>query len=287
MEMYTYSMPLKEIKVMPVGDIQWAGDSSHTALRMLKDHIQWGVDNGVWFIGMGDYIDHFSPSNRATIRAAKLYDTAMDGIDQLARSRVKEIYEKALAPSKGRWLGLLEGHHFHEYRTGETSDMELCELLEAPHLGSCAYVRLHFSKDSRESGDVLIWAHHGTGAGQMAGAVLRKLQTVAGRWPGDIFLMGHAHTKESTIIDRPAPVWNKPYRLVHRSLVLACTGGFLKGYVVGSRSGKVPRGTYVEQGMMPPVALGGQLIKIEPRWTKVGSGTHNNRVWLPDIRVES
>ena len=286
MELYTYDMPLKEIKVMPIGDIQWAGDLSHTALRMLKDHIAWGVDHDVWFIGMGDYIDHFSPSNRATIRAGKLYDTALEGIDQLARMRVKELYEKALAPSKGRWLGLLEGHHFHQYKTGKTSDMELAEMLETVHLGSCAYVRLHF-KEARgkgATGNVLIWAHHGHGSTQTPGAVLNKLARVSARWEGDIFIMGHAHTKESTEIDRCLPTWGIQPRLIHRTTVLACTGGFLKGYVEGSRDGLVPRGTYVEQGMMPPVALGGMLFKITPRWYK---GKYETGVWLPDIRVES
>ena len=287
MELYSYNMPLKEIKVMPVGDIQWAGDSSHTALRMLKDHIQWGVDHDVWFIGMGDYIDHFSPSNRATIRAGKLYDTALEGIDQLAHMRVRELYEKALAPSKGRWLGLLEGHHFHQYKTGITSDMELAEMLGTVHLGTSAYVRLYFQQAKRDGGradNVLIWAHHGHGSAQTPGAVLNKLQRVSARWEGDIFIMGHAHTKESTVIDRVIPIWNEPHRLAHRTVVLACTGGFLKGYVEHSRDGLVPRGTYVEQGMMPPVALGGMLFKITPRWHQ---GKFHRRVWLPDIRVES
>ena len=285
MELYSYNMPFKPTKVMPVGDMQWAGDSSHTASRMLKDHIQWGVDNDVWFMGQGDYIDHFSPSNRATLRAGKLYDTALEGIDQLAHMRVKEIYEKALAPSRGRWFGLLEGHHFHQYKTGITSDMELAEMLETVHLGSCAYIRLVYKEPVHgDIGEVLIWTHHGHGSAQTPGAVLNKLQRVSARWAGDIFIMGHAHTKESTVIDRVIPIWNTPPRLAHRTVVLACTGGFLKGYVEHSRDGLVPRGTYVEQGMMPPVALGGMLFTIIPRWYQ---GKYHQRVWLPDIRVEA
>ena len=285
MELYSYAMPFEEIRVMPVGDIQWAGDDSHTALRMLRDHIQWGVEHGVWFVGMGDYIDHFSPSNRATLYSSKLYDTTRKGIDDLARMRTKEIFEKALKPYVGRWLGLLEGHHFHQYATGTTTDMELAGMLETVHLGSCAYVRLAFKDPSHGDADeVLIWCHHGHGSAQTPGAVLNKLQRVSARWAGDIFIMGHAHTKEHTTIDRCTPVWSTPARLVHRTTVLACTGGFLKGYVEHSRDGLVPRGGYVEQGMMPPVALGGQLFKITPRWYQ---GKYHRRVWLPDIRTES
>lgn len=285
MELASYDMECKETWVMPIGDIQWAGEQSHTALRMLKDHIAWGVEHGVKFIGMGDYIDSFSPSNRRALLVAPLYDTARKSLDQIARGHVQELYDKALAPSRGHWLGLLEGHHYHEYKSGETSDMELARMLDCPHLGSCAYVRLYFrSTDGDHTGSVLIWCHHGTGSMQTPGAVLNKLQRASARWEGDIFIMGHAHTKESTIIDRVVPVWSQPPRLAHRTVVLACTGGFLKGYVEGSRDGLVPRGTYVEQGMMPPVALGGLLFKITPRWYQ---GKFHARVWLPDIRVEA
>lgn len=40
----------------------------------------------------------------------------------------------------------------------------------------------------------------------------------------------------------------------------------------------MPRGGYVEKGMMNPVALGGILLKIQPRWGDSG--------WLPDLSVE-
>src|SRR5688572_14554853 len=113
---------------------------------MLKRAIEWGVEKGAWFIGMGDYVDAFSPSNRQRIRSAALYDTAQSMIDQKAESLVTELYEEALKPSKGRWLGLLEGHHYHQFSAGMTTDMLLADMLGTKHLGTAAYVRMVFKR---------------------------------------------------------------------------------------------------------------------------------------------
>lgn len=117
------------------------------------------------------------------------------------------------------------------------------------------------------------------------GAPLNKLERVMTAWEADIYLIGHHHKKVAGPIDRVEMQVGgngREARLVHRTKVLACTGSFLKGYVTGDSQGRTPRGGYVEQKMLNPVALGGILVKIRPRWlnsdTKVG--------WVPDINVE-
>src|SRR5438034_3912232 len=130
MEIVTHRFPpvsrgKDEILLMPIGDIQYAGDDKQIALGMLKRHIAWGVEHNAYFLGMGDYTDAFRPSNRQRLRAAALYDTANAVIDQRAQALVDELYEKALKPSRGRWLGLLEGHHYHQFAAGMTTDMLL------------------------------------------------------------------------------------------------------------------------------------------------------------------
>lgn len=291
MELVTHTFPVKsrqsdEIKIMPVGDIQWHGDDKGVALGMLKRHIEWGVANDAYFLGMGDYIDAFSPSNRQRIRSAALYDTASAIIDQKAEALVNEIYEKALKPSKGRWLGLLEGHHYHQFSAGMTTDMILADKLGAKFLGTSAYVRLRFRRSSNLNGDnVLIWAHHGTGAGQTPAAVLNKLRAMAATFDGDVFLMGHLPKKVVDVMDRLVPVFprtGEPF-LVHRTRVLAGTGGFMKTWQPGARQGIVPRGGYGEAAMYQPAALGGVLVRVRPRW-KVEDG---HDFWSPDLSVEA
>lgn len=274
---------------MPIGDLQYAGDDDAIALSMLKRHIQWGVDHNAYFIGMGDYIDTFSPSNRQRLANANLYDTAKQAISKAAERFVTEIYEKALAPSKGRWLGLLEGHHYHELDNGETTDGYLARLLGAPALGTSAYVRLQFTRKRADGAgrhdDVLIWAHHGVGGGQGISAPINKLAPMIQGFNADIYIMGHFTSKDGKPIDYVQPIYpkngGKP-QLVYRTKILACTGGFMKSYRAGSRYGNNPRGNYAEQGMMRPAALGGVLIKIRPRWT-VQNGVE---IWRPDLGIE-
>jgi hypothetical protein len=56
-------------------------------------------------------------------------------------------------------------------------------------------------------------------------------------------------------------------QLVEKQKIIACTGGFMRGYIPGSRDGGTPRGNYVEQKMLNPTALGTILIKIKPKRT--------------------
>lgn len=285
MELVSHVMPAgkgKEILLMPVGDIQWSGRDPEVAMGMLQRHIEWGVAHNAYFLGMGDYIDFMSPSNRQRLSNAALYDTAIKTIDEKAASLVEDLYLKALAPSKGRWLGLLEGHHYQQYRDGTTSDQALAKMLDAPFLGSCAFVRLVLQFTKTRVGTVTIWAHHGVGGGGSAGAPLNKLERLLGSWEADIYLMGHHHKKVAGPIDRIEATWGQGKHakatLVHRTKIIACTGSFLKGYAVGEADGKVPRGGYVEQKMLNPVALGGVLVKIRPRYV--------NDAWSPDLNVE-
>lgn len=291
MELVSHVIPIvsrggQEVLVMPIGDIQWSGRAPEVALGMLKRHIAWGVERGAHFLGMGDYIDFMSPSNRLRFTQSALYDSALKTIDDKAASLVEDLWLKALKPSKGRWLGLLEGHHFHEYRDGTTTDQELAKLLDAPFLGSCAFVRLVFQlRGSATRGNVVIWCHHGVGGGVTLGAPLNKLERLLASWDADIYLIGHHHKKVSGPIDRVEAVWRgnltRP-QLVHRTKIIACTGSFLKGYVPGERQGLVPRGGYVERKMLNPTALGGVLLKIRPRWLD----KHNHTGWVPDMNVE-
>jgi hypothetical protein len=285
MELVSHVIPARvgrEILIMPISDIQWSGRDNEVAMGMLKRHIAWGVERGAWFLGLGDYIDFMSPSNRQRFISSALYDTAVKSIDDKARSLVEDLYMQALKPSRGRWLGLLEGHHFHQYREGTTTDQDLAKRLDAPFLGSSAFVRLVLQMTKTRRGSVTIWCHHGVGGGATAAAPLNKLERLLASWEADIYLMAHHHKKVAGPIDRIEALWGEgngaKAGLVHRTKIIACTGGFLKGYAQGDMDGKVPRGGYVEQKMLNPVALGGVLVKIRPRYIA--------GAWAPDLNVE-
>lgn len=296
MELASYTFKVKGVNnearepllIMPIGDIQWSGQRGDTTLEMLKRHIGWGMEHKAWFIGMGDYIDFLSPSNRQRLSAAALYDSAADVIDDKAMELTEEIYREALKPTKGRWLGMLEGHHFTQLKSGMTTDMRLCQMLDAKFLGTSAMIRLVF-KGSGKTGNVTIWAHHGVGGGMATtSAALNKLTRMATHFRADIFLMGHITKQTVEPQDVVEAVWSgrgEPH-LIHRVRLLAVTGGFSKGYQVRRKDGIVPRGNYVEQGMMAPAALGGIKVRIVPKWGRQGQSHSEAKHWLPEMSVE-
>jgi hypothetical protein len=300
----------KSVVVAPIGDIQWAGRRDQIAFQHLKDHLAHALDRDAWFVGTGDYIDFASPSNRQRIKAAALYDTAEQVIDDKAQALVDELYDELLAPTTGRWLGLVEGHHFTHLLTGETSDQYLCKKLKAPFLGTCAMLGLAFPTH-QSSRMVTLWVHHGAGGGQKVHAPLLKLENLSAYWEMvDVFIVGHMTKQPAAPIPKVRVEWgSKGYpALRERRVYLVGAGGWFKGYAERSRHGNIPRGNYVEQKMLSPVSLGAPLIRITPKMrseaqgrkqihaTSPSTGRRQTKelaraertisYWEPEIRVE-
>jgi len=254
---------------MGLGDIQYGSQSCDVA--RLKRHIDWGIKHGVYFLGMGDMTDFLSPSNRARLKQAALYDTAEKLIDDWHRKHLDEIKE-ILAPTRGRWIGLLEGHHFHEFETGGTSDTLLAEYLGAPFLGTCAIVRLSFYNEvSKRTLKAHIWAHHGEGSGATAASPLNKIEKASSFVEAaDVLFMGHYHRAGAILVNKLRVGGRKTPVLRHRTVGLVATGSFLKGYQQGSEAGGRASGSYVERGIMPPTALGNVVVTLTPHHSGEG-----------------
>lgn len=257
MELATFDTGVRTATVIaPLGDIQWSGERGSTARDHLRRHIDRCLKLNAYFIGMGDYIDFASPSNRKRLQSATLYDTAEEVIEDAVGGLVDEVFERFLKPTVGRWIGLLEGHHFFEYG-GRTSDMLLADKLKTRHLGTSCYVRL-------KPFDVTLWAHHGQGGGQLPSAPLNKLyHTATGLQGADVYLMGHTTKLSATRLSRPQPRWNRARPdLTHSDVHLVNTGGFSRSNVPYSRRHAIPRGDYAEQAMMTPSPLAAPLVYV-------------------------
>ncbi len=277
------TLPLDETLIMPIGDVQYG--SSACDVDRFKRHIDWGVRNGAYFIGLGDYVDLASPSNRRSLKSMiaseQLYDVAESAIDNAAQSHLEE-FQEIVKQTRGRWIGLVRGHHYWPFGDGTTSDMRLANYLGCAYLGDCGIVNVCFAdqtklKNHRKMPSLNIWVHHGTGGGMLQSGPINRLERMAVAWEDvDIFLMGHQHRKVTAKIQRIKPVFRPSgkHRLVHRNIILAGVGGFLKGYMEGNRdSSGSPSGTYVERGMMNPVALGGVVVWARPRYEHDGYAT--------------
>lgn len=262
-----------------LGDFQWAGaKADSTALSQLQQTIADALEQEthgreVRFIGMGDYIDFASPSNRARLKSANLYDTATDIIDSKAMELTEEIFHLALKPTVGKWLGLVEGHHFHELKDGTTTDMRLCEMLGAEFFGSSGLLKLAFQlpnqQKRRQPGGLIpvtLWFHHGTGSGQTGYYPIARLEKVAAVWEQvDVFAMGHTTKMAAEFQNKPYPRWTPVPDLSHRKVILLGTGGYSKMYVTGAMQGRIPRGGYAEQRMLNAAIIGSPVLHIRPR----------------------
>ncbi len=262
MELVTHRLPknLKQLVVAPIGDIQWSGKNGPTAKDQLKRHIDRCVSMDAYFVGVGDGIDMLSPSNRAKLAGADLYDTAMQVMWEKSLELVDEVYETFLKPTRGRWLGWVEGHHFYQH-AGKTSDEVLCEKLKAPFLGTSAFIRL-------KQGDnvvLTLYAHHGNGGGKLPGSGLNRLYHIAAGLQGaDVYLMGHDTKLSTSRLSRPFPQWDAhPPTLEHRDIHIVNCGGFSKSNVVGHRVSGIIRGDYAEQGNMTPSPLDAPLVVLD------------------------
>ena len=240
---------------MPIGDVQCGVKACDE--ERLQRHVEWGLEHGAIFLGMGDYVDMAAPSDRTRLRKAGLYDTVTEAIAEKAEADIGRFL-KLVSGSKGKWLGLLQGHHYMVFNDGTTSDTRIAKALDAAFLGDCAVVRIQL-EDSGVVADVL--CHHGQGStASEAGALTAVMKFGAGFGHADVVLNGHHHKKVAT--KKPRPYYDGAGHFTSRNTVYAVTGSFLRGYLSCSQSEGRPGGGYVEKRMLPPVALGGIVIRL-------------------------
>ena len=214
-----------------------------------------------YFLGIGDYVDGISPSNRALIMAAKekgqLYDTVLDDLKYMATLR-KEEFLAYVEHTAGRWLALLQGHHFFKFgeeRDGTpiTTDTEIAEALDTLWVPGDLIVEVTYGDGIKRR----IHAWHGNGGAATAAGVYNKMRKK--EWANaDVYVMGHTHTKFAIpgaprvdVIDpKSAAGWRQ------RETWFLNTGSYLRGYMRG-------RQTYVEAAGYPPSHLGGVRLRFD------------------------
>ena len=261
MEIITAEYQNGLVTIAPIGDLQLGASSAST--EHFKRHIDYVLkQDNPKFIGMGDSVDVASPSNRAKLRSAGLYDSVEEALVDSAERSIEQV-KKLLEPTKGLWLGMLEGHHFFEFQDGSTTDTRLCEWLDTPFLGTSAFVQIPIGVGESTSYKMCtIFCHHGEGSGIRVSAPINKLEGLISGFEADIYLIGHMSKKVAAPVDQLYT--KRGGKLGHKTKLLVGTGGFSQGYTQGSKSlAGNARGSYVEKGMMKPVALGAPVITAE------------------------
>src|SRR4030042_478882 len=240
------------IYILPFGDVHKYAPA-HADERW-ADFLEWARNkNRAYFLGMGDYADFVSSSERDAIKTGKFHESTIQTIEELYETHLRGIY-RDIEFARGRCIGLLEGNHYAEFRDGTTSTQRLCGLLNCDYLGVSAFVRLML-RYGGHSCAVDIWAHHGKGAARLIGGSLNTVQQMGEQAEADIYLMAHDHKKSIGMTSKlKLTSGGGNVSLVHRKQIYARCGSFLRGYVPD-----MP--TYIADKNLNPTDMG--IVKIE------------------------
>jgi hypothetical protein len=248
------------IYLIPFGDMHRFARNCHE--EKWFEWIEWAKrKERCYFLGMGDYDDLASASERDILSNPKLHDETKNTIDAIFRGRTEKL-AKELSFMGDRLIGLLNGNHYGVLPSGITTDELLCEKLQTKFLGANCFLRLSFDMvgAKHESTRAIdIFAHHGRGAARTGGGSLRSVEQMADVATADIYLMGHDHQKTAYLKSKlELPAAGKVLRLHDRKILFARTGSFLTGY-------KENVGSYVVDKLLPPSDLGTIKIELTPR----------------------
>jgi len=240
-----------------------------------KEFLDWAkTKKNCYFIGMGDYDDLASTSEREILRNPHLHDSTKDTLEEMYTKHVDRFY-KEISFMKGRLVGLIEGNHYSVFSSGITTTQLLALRMGCKYLGVSSFIRLVLKKGEHHAHNLDVWAHHGLGGGRTLGASINKLEQMYGLSTARINLMGHDHKKQIALRNRFTlmHVNNGSVTLEDQKVLLARTGSFLKGYVENKAS-------YVVDSCMPSLDLGVVKIEITPRRKDYGHKIRTEQRWL-------
>jgi predicted phosphodiesterase len=254
----TYTNYSDPFYLLPFGDVHFKNPNHHTELW--EEWCDWaeGKERAM-FLGMGDYLEWFSDSERRGIQSINLHQSSQKTMDDFAKETCDEFYD-TISFMKGKCLGMLEGNHFYQFGNGMTSTQYLCQRLECKYLGATGFVRIRFKyARGNESSKIDVFVHHGKGASRLVGGSLNTVQQMAECAEADIHLMGHDHKKSIGMSSRLSLTDGRTgLNLKEKKILYARTGSFLKGY-------EPDKPSYVAKSLLNPSDLGTVKIELTPR----------------------
>ena len=246
----------RPIKVIPFGDIHRHAPLCDVAKwHSFLDQCRADKED-TYYLGMGDYDDLASASEREVLSSSKLHDSTRRTLEDFASDKGKAL-AKELAFMRGRVIGLIGGNHYFQFESGINSDQRLAEALQTRFLGVSSFIRVVLDDGHNHSAAVDIWAHHGKGAARLIGGSLNRVAQMRECAEADIYIMGHDHRRGAV------PSGSKLHLTDHGGSLglrykkqwLVRSGSFLRGYVDGERS-------YIADAAMNPTDLGAVRLEL-------------------------
>jgi len=247
------------IYLFPFGDIHRS--SPNCDVDRWLEFLDWAKNKDrAYFLGMGDYDDLASSSERAILNNKALHDSTLVTLDKHYRKHTDDFYNEVKFMGD-KVIGLIEGNHYQELQSGITTTQYLAEKMECKYLGVSSFIRLILHKSGRgtTTQSIDIWAHHGKGAARKVGGSLNKVEDMIVSANADIYLMGHDHKKSVGYVPTLELVETSGgIKLKAKKKLIARTGSFLKGFTPEKIS-------YVADMALNPTDLGVIKIELTPR----------------------
>ncbi len=271
-------IPVKKLNepiyLLPFGDVHRFApmcdeERWHEFLDWAKNKSKQGQ---CYFLGMGDYDDLASTSERFIIKNPHLHESTAESLDDYARDRVRRMADE-MSFMKGKLIGLVEGNHHWKFENATTSTQYMCEQLGCKYLGGNSFIRLSFrlaytKTNKRASLDMFV--HHGRGSARLHGSSLNTVQQMEQTANADIYLMGHDHKKGVSTMNKLELKEGKGSIALHKKkILLGRTGSFLKAYTEGKAS-------YVVKAGLGPADLGTIKIELTPKFKGYKNPKYDN-----------
>lgn len=266
---FNYEIHVKKIGepiyLVPFGDVHRSSPMCH--IEKWHEFLDWGKKKPrCLFLGMGDYDDLGSSSERKILMNPDLHESSLTTLEDLYRKHVSS-FAKEISFMNGNLIGFIEGNHYGQFADGTTTTQKLCELAKAKYLGVSSFIRLSFSYGQKRT-SVDIWAHHGKGAARLVGGSINRIQQMGEAAEADIYLMGHDHKKAVGMTTKLYLTNGQGLELRQRKQLYIRTGSFLKAY-------EDNRSSYVADAAMNPTDLGVVKIEMTPKRERHARGKGN------------
>lgn len=266
------------IVIVPFGDVHF--DSPNHAKNEFDRFCEESkLQTNAYYLGMGDFIDFPSTSERRSILAGHFHDTSIENFE-LMWERLSMEFVKKTEFMQGRLLGLMEGNHYGVLANGTTTTQMMIPHYNyktengkkvavggvmAKYLGVECLIRLRLNYKSAKTA-VDIYAHHGRGQGRTRSGSIAPVEQMARNADANIYIMGHNHDlgtwpdRRLKLVSTKAglDVRDRPIRYVR-------SGSFLLSRVPG-------RPNYAVDRNYPPLALGVAAVEVRLKYKYDGKG---------------
>ncbi len=268
-----YSSRKDVFRLWNIADIH-KGNRGCAEGRLATDIAKIKRDPFALWIGVGDYADYITPSDRR-------FDPETLGETFKVRDlgRVGSILiagvKRSFTPIKEKCVGLLFGNHEYYYMLGnDQQDLHgwLCTELGVDNLGYSCFVDLVFVRQPRLRGGpvmtmanpkgggdrrvVRVFAHHGASGASTPGGKFTSLVRAMDWWNADITILAHVHdmTAHKAVHLQADRACRKIVEVLRVGLV---AGTYLRTY---AQDGTI----YGERRMYKPSPLGATYTEITP-----------------------